>query len=183
MLFLTDFADQAVVLPLVLAAAAGLAAGGWRRGALAWAAVCAATLGALGLLKLAIFVWGAPPALPGLLSPSGHTASAALVYGGIISLLALRHRRFALPVAALAAGVIGTTRLALHQHTLPDVIVGAGFGLAGVLALVGAAGKRPVDFRPGILLGLGVAVIAGFHGLRLPAEPWLHQVADALAGR
>ena len=36
MTFLTDFADQAVVLPLVLVLALVLAAQGWRRGAAAW---------------------------------------------------------------------------------------------------------------------------------------------------
>jgi hypothetical protein len=43
MKFVTDFADQAVVLPLALTICLALAVAGWRRGALAWARCCRST--------------------------------------------------------------------------------------------------------------------------------------------
>ncbi|MCW3475589.1 hypothetical protein OL599_13475, partial [Rhodovastum sp. RN2-1] len=111
MLFVTDFADQAVVLPLAVAIALSLWLAGWGRGALAWCAAIAATFAAVGALKLAVFAFGAPPVLPDLRSPSGHTAAAALVYGGLAALLAAqaRWRARTLAIAALCAATIGAT--------------------------------------------------------------------------
>ena len=52
MTFITDFADQAVILPLVLAIGIALLAQGWRRGAAAWALAVVATFAAMLALKL-----------------------------------------------------------------------------------------------------------------------------------
>ncbi len=182
MQFLSDFADQAVILPLVLATALALWLGGWRRGACAWLLVCCATLGAVGLTKLAVFALGPFPAIPLLLSPSGHTASAGLVYGGLIGLLftGTRPRHLVVIAAALAAG-IGLTRMALGLHTLADTLVGAAIGLAGAAVLELTAGPRPDRFPRLLPIGFAVAVLLGFHGLRMPAEPWLRVVAQTLA--
>jgi membrane-associated phospholipid phosphatase len=179
--FLTDFADQAVVLPLVLVIAIGLWRGGWGRGALAWSLVCALTLWLVGLAKLAVFIWGPPASVPLLLSPSGHAAAAAVVYGGLFGLLGWH--RLLLPAAALFCVAIGYTRIVLGEHTLADVVTGGAIGLAGAVALAFAAGPRPPDVSRRESCGLGVAVLLGFHGLRLPAEPWLRHFADVLAGR
>jgi membrane-associated phospholipid phosphatase len=181
MLFLTDFADEAVVLPLLAAVLCGLLAGGWWRGALGWAAVSIATLTAVASAKLTVFIAGPTVLLPALTSPSGHTAAAPLAYTGLL-LVALppgRVRLLAAPAALLAAAGIGATRLAIGVHSLPDVIAGAALGLLGTAGLGAALGPRPAEFRPWATLLLALAAIAGFHGLRLPAEPWLH----ALAGR
>lgn len=176
MLFLTDFADEAVVLPLVGAVLCGLLAGGWRRGAVGWAAVCAATLGGVAVAKLGLFLWGPAGALA---SPSGHTAAAPLVYGGLAGVLGPeRWRRLWLGLAAVAGAlVIGATRLALQVHSVADVAAGAAAGLVGVAVLAVAMGPRPEGFRPWAVLALALAAIAGFHGLRLPVEQWLHVVA------
>ena len=52
MKFLTDFADQAVILPLVFAIAAALAIQGWIRGAVVWLSVIFVTFGTILVLKL-----------------------------------------------------------------------------------------------------------------------------------
>ena len=183
MQFVTDFADQAVVLPLVLVTAAAMWLGGWGRGALAWSLVCGATLGLVGAAKLIVFAYGPFAGLPLLLSPSGHTASAALVYGGFAGLLFAGPRpRFLAPIAALLAGGIGISRVMLGLHTLPDVLVGAAIGLAGAIALEASAGRRPEHFRRVVPLAVGGAVLIGFHGLHLPAEPWLRLLAERLGG-
>src|SRR6185312_10266345 len=121
----TDFADQALILPTIALIGLWLLLAEPRRTAVAWAASCAVVLGALFLLKLILPCTSLAHVLR---SPSGHTASAVLVAGGLLILLVGpgRHRR-ALAVAAgilLGAG-IGATRLALHVHTKPEVIIGA----------------------------------------------------------
>ena len=79
---ITDLGDQAVILPLLLAVGLVLLLAGWWRGALAWFIAVSATLGAVLVAKLSTMACQSllPPV--GLLSPSGHTASAAVVYGG-----------------------------------------------------------------------------------------------------
>ena len=131
MRILTDFADQAVLLPLILAVGTILLALGWGRAARAWAFAVPGTLVAMLVLKI-IFLACAPlwPDLP-LRSPSGHVAAAAAVYGSIAWLLGLRPSWL---MAAAAAAVIGASRLALGVHNPAEVALGAVVG--GLLAVV-----------------------------------------------
>ena len=178
-LFLTDFADPAVMVPMVLVLAAVLWLSGWRRGAVAWCSVVPLTLLAVVIAKLMVFHFGSPAWLPDLLSPSGHTASAALVYGGLMVILLpyMGPWRRVLLVAAPMTAIIGFTRLVLAMHTLDDVIVGAIMGLVGSISLARMAGHRPVHLSLWPAAGTVVAVVILFHGIRLPAEMWLHAAA------
>ena len=94
MRFLTDFADQAVVLPLIAVVALMLASLGWRRGAVA-SARCAvgACFGAVLALKLVFFTCGPALRLSTLRGPSGHAAAAAMIAGGIAVALGRQKRR------------------------------------------------------------------------------------------
>jgi membrane-associated phospholipid phosphatase len=175
MMFLTNFADQAVMLPVVAAIACVLAIQGWRRGALVWLGVVAVTFGLILLLKL---VFLACPPLFGptdIRSPSGHVAAATVVCGGLAALLT-RCRASILPVALFAAAVIGVSRLMLGAHSVPEVVLGALVGLAGAIALRALAGAPPA-MRPGRLLAVVVIVAALFHGMRLPAEAAIRHTA------
>ncbi len=183
MLFVTDFADLAVVLPLALAVALALLLTGWRRGALAWALVVPATLAAVLLAKLLVAAcWGLLP-FHGLRSPSGHTASAAVVYGGLLALLlpeparGARRPFAALLLAALFAVLFGGTRLALHVHTRSDVLAGALLGVAGALVLARLAGPRPARLRVALPLAAALAVVLLFHGDHLRAEDQIDRVS------
>src|ERR1700761_7456706 len=74
--YLTDFADQAVILPLVLAVAIALAVQGWRRGAIVWLVVVAGVFGATLASKL-MFLACSPVFGPiDVHSPSGQDAAA-----------------------------------------------------------------------------------------------------------
>ena len=57
MKFLTDFADQAVVLPMVAAVSVVLAAQGWWRGALAWLCVVGMTEGQGPISRAVCAAW------------------------------------------------------------------------------------------------------------------------------
>ena len=175
MIFLTNFADQAVMLPMVIAIAIVLAMQGWRRGALVWLGVVFATLGLMLLLKLAFLACARLTGPLDIHSPSGHVAAATVVCGGLAALLTGR-RAAILPVAVLAAVVIGVSRLALGVHSLPEVVLGATVGLAGATALLVLAGPPPT-LRPTRLLAVVVVIAALFHGMHLPAEAAIRHTA------
>jgi membrane-associated phospholipid phosphatase len=173
--YLTDFADQAVVIPLVLAVAVALAVQGWRRGACVWLVVVAGTFLATLAAKL-MFLACSPLFGPmDVHSPSGHVAAATVVTGGLAAMLT-RQRTSILPAAILAAIVIGTSRIVLGMHSLPEVIIGALIGLVGAAALLRFSGPPP-RLRLVPLVAVIIAVAALFHGLHLPAEAAIRHTA------
>jgi membrane-associated phospholipid phosphatase len=176
MTFLTDFADQAVVLPLVAAVSVVLAAQGWWRGALAWLFVVALTFGVVLVLKLG-FLACAPVFGPyAIRSPSGHTAAASVVAGGLAALLTGRQRAV-LCIALLAAFIIGSSRLELGFHSLPEVVIGAFTGISGAALLARLAGPPPVRRRRISVLAVAFVVAMLLHGMRLPAEAAIWRIS------
>jgi membrane-associated phospholipid phosphatase len=170
---ITDLADQAVILPLAATVAAALALAGWRRGALAWCAVIGWILALMLVLKLASAACG--HLLPGgeLQSPSGHTAAAGAVYGGLLAGLVQRlagHGRWTAACAAAAALVVGASRLALGMHTAVDVLVGGAVGVGGAMALTRLAGVPPLGMRLAPVAAAALVVIVAFHAFHLVAE-------------
>jgi membrane-associated phospholipid phosphatase len=178
--FITDLADQAVVLPLVLAIAIALLGQGWRRGAAAWTTAIVATFAGLLVLKLTFLACSHTFGTPDIRTPSGHVAAATVVTGGLAALL-LRRRASVLPVALLAAMVVGVSRLVLGAHSLPEVVLGAVVGLAGASALPLLAGRPPpgFDVRKVALIVVGTVVV--FHGLHFPAEAHIRATAHRFA--
>jgi hypothetical protein len=169
--FLTDFADQAVILPIVIAITIALLAQGWRRGAAAWAGTILATFGVMLGLKLILIPCGSAA----FHTPSGHVAAATVVTGGLAAMLR-RRRGIVVPVALLAAVLIGISRVVLGLHTWPEVTLGALVGMAGAKAMERAAGPPPgIDLRRLVSIALAVAVV--FHGLHLPAEAHIRSTA------
>jgi membrane-associated phospholipid phosphatase len=178
--YLTDFADQAVIIPLVLAVAITLAVQGWLRGAVTWVAVVAATFAATLAFKL-MFLACSPLFEPmDVHSPSGHVSAAAVVSGGLAAVLT-RRRTNILPAALVAACVIGISRLVLGVHSLEEVIVGALIGLAGAATLLRFAGRPPEGLRAAPVVAVVVVVAVVFHGLHLPAEAAIRHTAFNLA--
>ena len=175
MTFLTDFADQAVVLPLVLAVMAVLTVRGrWRTAAL-WLGVICVTFGAVLLLKLGFIACSSVFVPWSIRSPSGHTAAAAMVAGGLTALVTGR-LPVVLLVSLLSAGVIGMSRVVLGFHSLPEVTIGAVVGLTGAGILSWLAGP-PGPRRPVSALLVAAAVAILLHGLRLPAEAIIWEFA------
>ena len=186
MRFLTDFADLDVVLPIAGLVLSILLLIGWRRGAAAWAAVVAAGGGIILALKLGFEACGSPRAHPLLYSPSGHTMSGTLVYGGILALLGLSLPASAVAAAAIAV-LIGWSRVWLGMHTVPDTLAGGAVGVAGVVALRLLAGLPPRQPRTRTLLRgtvlLAVLLAAGLlHGRHSPAEAFVQQAARRQVG-
>jgi hypothetical protein len=150
----------------------------------------AATEAAIFVLKalaLGCWHWGASV---GVHSPSGHTAAAAVVYGGLIALLLPHSRGSAIATALVilaCAAVIGTSRLLLQMHTLPDVLVGGGVGWISAVLLVRLAGRPPPNWPPTgwprrylawALLASLVGVSVAAHGHRLQLEALIGRLAN-----
>ena len=179
--FVTNFADQAVLIPSVIAVAIGFAAAGWHRGAFAWSGVLACTWASILLLKLACLLCGSLWT-EGLHSPSGHTAGAAAAAGGFFGLIVRREggdRRWTILISAGVATAIGLSRLALHLHTGLDVLVAGVVGVAGAMVLVMLAGPPPPRLRLSPTLKTLAVVIVLLHGFHAPAEAAIQRIAAA----
>jgi membrane-associated phospholipid phosphatase len=178
--FITDLADQAVVLPLVVAIAIALLGQGWRRGAAAWTTAVIGTFAGMLALKVTFLACSHSFGTPDIHTPSGHVAAATVVTGGLAALL-LRRRASVVPVAVLAALVVGVSRLVLGAHSLPEVVLGAIVGLAGALVLPLLAGRPPpgFDMRRIAIVVAGIVVL--FHGLHFPAEAHIRSTAYRVA--
>ena len=164
MTFLTDFADQAVVLPLVFAVAVVLAFQRWRRGAAGWFVAIGGTLSAMLVAARAYS------------SRHGeHVAAATVVCGGLAAIYG-GGRRAVLSIAILTAVTIGITRIALLQHSWPEVVLGAAIGVAGAMAVARLAGPPPLlRLRPMVLTA--AVILALFHGRHLEAEMVIQRAA------
>lgn len=184
----TDFADQSVLLPGAALVALLLAMLRWTRGLALWLGTIIASFGLVLLLKLVFGACGSPLPHDALRSPSGHTMAATVIYGGSLILFApaLAIRSLSAGVAALAVCLmVGATRVALHDHTVPEAVLGGAIGLLAVWILHRLRGTPPgrLGVRPARLrILLAMAVLAPpilLHGERSRAEGLIQHLARA----
>ena len=182
MQYLTDFADQAVILPSIALLLAAFACLRLWRGVLAWVVVVVAAWGLVLTMKLGFMACGSPLAHELLRSPSGHTMSATVFYGGLLAMLGPGFP-LASAIAAGIAALIGASRLALHAHTAPEVLLGGTVGVVAVMALHRLAGptRRRLTAWPLArrLVLLAVLLIPAMliHHHRSAAEGWIQVFA------
>ena len=184
--FVTDFADQAVILPVVAVVFLILLAQRRWRVAGAWMLVVPGVLGTLLVLKVACFACGwLLPAFDldqlALRSPSGHVASATVVSSGVFALQARRLRVGTIPAvlsATLAVAVIiGVTRVLLGAHSTSEVVVAAFVGGAGAVAFARLSGQHLLE-KSGLPVAAAAAfMVVIFHGSHLPAEAIIQNAA------
>lgn len=178
--FITDFADQAVVLPLIAAVAIALWLIGWRRGATVWCFGTAATLGLVLILKIVFRACG-PEMFGGTIeSPSGHTAAAGAVYGSIFAFLNSRlggrkGSRFLIVLAVVI--LIGATRVFLGAHTIQETVLGGMIGFVAAHLMLSAAGD-PTYGKPVTLWSMSLLLVPLLlHGYHLPTEQPIDRAA------
>ena len=167
--FVTDSGDSAVTVPLALLTLAFLIAGRHPRIAFGWTLAIGGCALAIGVLKLAFGACGERIPLGHIVSPSGHTAMSTAIYGSLALLVGAGlqpSRRIAVcAVAAVAITGIALSRLVLHEHNLPEIVLGGVVGV-GAVAFFGAALRR--ETSPAIqvkwLLLCGAVLIAAMHG-------------------
>lgn len=95
--------------------------------------------------------------------PSGHTAAAVAMYGGLLLLLASRFDNAVVRVTAIVLGVaiplfVAWSRMYRGMHHLSDVIAGLLLGLGAIVILVFAAraARASTDRRDGVGIAAGV---------------------------
>ena len=199
---ITDFADQAVVLPLALLVLAALrsrdrgdagSGTGASDDARGWAVAVGVVLLTLLLLKRAVGACAAPAADGrhtgllglGLRSPSGHTAAGGIVYGGLLALALRRGTAVSAACCLAAAALFGASRLVLGVHTPVEVAVSCVVAAAGgaVLSRLGRWPGRSLPagpLRAGWLgwVAAALALVLVLHGRRLEVEPMIARVAS-----
>lgn len=183
----SDFGDQALILPFAIGIGLLLALSGWRRGALTWAGAIGATLMLILLLKLRFFACGDILDHASRGNPSGHTAAAAAVYGALAGLVARAiwdngtwSAAAAIVTALSVAAIIGQSRLLLDRHTVTEVVWGGGIGMAGAAGFAVVSGSPAGALRIGrIVLAGGIAIIL-LYGARISAEGTIKSIAPHL---
>ena len=177
--FVTDFADQAVVLPVAISVAVALYISGWRQGAMVWGAVTVATLALMLVLKLGFGACGHLLLDGRIQSPSGHTASAGLIYGSLLGLLVeriFRQRTFSILVVLGVVAIVGVTRVLLGAHSTAEACLGASIGVCAALLIIKYMGEPTKRGKLALALLPALGLIFLLHGLHLPAEAAVHSV-------
>lgn len=188
---ITDLGDSALLLPLALVLAAGLWSMQSAAVAFTWLGLVVPGLMLLTAFKLIGHACQSATVGGAVISPSGHAAFAAMVYGSLGVILA-NHLRggarwlgVAVP-AAITAGV-AVTRVLLDAHSTMEVVVGLAVG-SGVVAVFARRYRAlpPARFhayRTGLLLAGIALLMVALHGERLRAEGALRGIALELGPR
>jgi membrane-associated phospholipid phosphatase len=184
---LTDFGDATLILPAALLLALYFWASGARRVAFAWLTALAASILLISLSKLAFQScdeWLGASEIE-IHSPSGHVAFATILYGGVAWLLSKGQTptlRIATGLAAATMiGIIAMSRVALHYHTVPEVLAGFALGAAGIWVFH-LLSRRCADIhlpsRGALAVFAALALLS--HGYHIDAERWIAQIASTL---
>lgn len=181
--FITDFGDQAILLPLAAGIAVVFALSGWRRGAFAWAFAMGSTFGLVLLLKLDLAACAHIASRVRPHSPSGHTAAAAAVYGGLAAIMMRRKWStkywilYAIAIALFLAFVFGASRAMLGVHSIAEIVEGGIVGTIGAVSAAVLAGIPAPGVRMSRVVIVGIFVLFALHGLHMPAEAAIRSIS------
>ena len=180
--FITDCGDSAVTLPLALLVLIFLFVADERRLSYTWIATIGGCAVAIGMLKLVFGACGQDLVGGYIVSPSGHTAMSTAVYGSLAVLAGSRLSvgRRTIVYAGATTGIVGIalSRVVLHEHNFPEIVIGWLVGAAAVGGFAAALGRREAPALPlGWMLICGVVLVAVLHGTRWQIEPVLRRFA------
>lgn len=170
------------MLPVAAAILILLVALGETRNALIWALSVGTALGLILVLKLTFAGCWPPSPYAWWRSPSGHTSSAAMVYGGFAAIVGFGVAATFAQSFAVAL-LIGVSRVVLGHHLPSEAIIGGTVGVVGATAF--AALYRPAPRRASrrsmvlIVVAAVVVLTVLLHGRHLESERFI----DDLSGR
>lgn len=124
-------------------------------------------------------------------SPSGHVAGSVAIYGGLAALLwtsAPGRLRVVVAVATVMLCVgIAMSRVIVHAHTIPEVVLGGLIGLIVPVRMLRAPRPHPDLRRPITIAGLVaipiVALVVLTPQVRLSSEPLIQFASRWLSNR
>lgn len=186
---LTWLGDSALMLPTALLIALVLLISRDGRGAaLAWCLAFGAGGGLVLLSKLAFMGWGIGSARWNFTGFSGHTAIGTSVWPVLLWLASVsgsrRARGLAVGAGWCLGAAIGVSRLALHAHSVSEVISGFLLGLAVSIGFLWLARRRAPP-RPPWAAWLGLLLLPLLFltpGQPAPTQSLLELTAVRLAG-
>ncbi len=172
-----------MILPVVVSVAALLLLAGERRAAAWWSFAICVALGGTFFAKIVMIPCGPHFGIP-VRSPSGHAAAAVGVFGGLCVLAVRLGMARVLAVtlgcgcAALAVAV-GLSRVLLHKHNVPEVLMGGAIGLSAPMILFSVRRLYQEDpqIRMRWLAAAPLAVAVLFVGGQAGAEPKILRLA------
>lgn len=176
---LTSLADPVVVLPMAFVTAVCLAFFAGVRHAATWCLAMCSGLGSVLAAKLLLLPYG--------LSPSGHTANAAAVYGGLLAVAAPPRCRPATAFAGATALIafivaIAASRIAILAHTWTETAMGAAMGLAAPSILIAFRRHSTERVLPVALLVLPLCAGLWFLGGTADLEPVIRDASLSIFG-
>ena len=185
--FFSGFGGAAVMLPLAAAIACWLwFAFPWRVPVL-WLGLTGAACAVVACTKVAFLGWGLGILAIDFTGISGHTMLSTAVIP-VLFYVALLPAPRAVRIMGLFAGLalgalVGLSRLALQAHSVSEIVTGCILGAAVSVAFIRSIHRRVPQRCAPLLAPLSLLLLtASLHGLRVPTQHWVTQIALTLSG-
>jgi hypothetical protein len=185
---LTRFGDITVTTLLATAIAAWLFAEDEKRLSLWWTLLYGGAMGVVIATKMAFIGWGIGIRALDFAGFSGHAMRAAAVMP-VLFYLILQRARFPLRVGGVAVGLlvaalVGFSRLALHTHSVSEVVAGWLLGAAVSLVFVQLAGRllNGHVFKPLRVTLILMALLPAPYVYPAPTQQWLTDLTLYVTG-
>ncbi|MDR5818442.1 phosphoesterase [Caballeronia sp. LZ033] len=185
--WITALGSVGVMGPVALIIAAWLALGYRWKYAGAWLALLGTASGLVALSKIAFIGWGIGMRNLDFTGISGYAlmSTSVLPVAVFVALLPARNSLRALGVAAglLLGLAVGVSRVVLDAHSVSEVVAGCALGAVVALAFVRFAWRaEPGKLAPMPVAASFAAVVIALHGVPVPTQHWITEIALGLSG-
>jgi membrane-associated phospholipid phosphatase len=184
---ITAFGSVGVMAPVAAAVAAWLMLGYRWKYAFSWVALLGAASGLVALTKIAFIGWGIGVRNLDFTGISGHAlmSTAVLPVAFFVALLPARHgwRAFGVLAGLLLGVLVGMSRVVLHAHSVSEVVAGCALGAVVALSFVRIAWRAESGkLSPAPVAASLAAVVVALHGVPVPTQHWITEIALGLSG-
>lgn len=183
----TKLADSNFTMPLAALLAVWLASARAWKPFFQWSFLFGAGIVLVVATKIAYIGWGAGIEAIDFTGISGHAMRATAIAPVLILLLLQNQTRKAQQIGLLVGlgfGIaIGISRLAIHVHSVSEVVSGCVLGAAVSLSFAWLIRDRVISFDRKLLV-IGVIALVPILSLKpAPTESWLESIAYYLSGK
>ncbi len=184
---ITALGSVGVMAPVAIAIGAWLAFGYRWKYVFAWAGLLGAAGALVAVTKIAFIGWGIGVRNLDFTGISGHALMAAAV-APVAMFVALLPARPWLSGAGVALGLmlglaVGVSRVVLDAHSWSEIVAGCALGAAVALAFVRIAWRAEArKLSPVPVAGSLATVVIALHGVPVPTQHWITEIALGLSG-